>query len=69
MKRLLMVPIMKLAWSKPVMHTEALLGAPLTRCVLRNCMLAMVLSDRSNEPISYSVICTHAVSAGHGGAR
>ena len=69
MKRLLTVPIMKLAWSKPVTHAEVLPGAPLTRCVPRNCMLAMVLSDRSNEPISYSMICTCVVSAGHGGAR
>ena len=69
MKRLLTVPIMKLAWSKPVTHAEALPGAPPTRCVPRNCTLAMALSDRSNEPISYGVICTCMVSAGHGGAR
>ena len=69
MKRLLTVPIMKLAWSKPVMQAEALPGAPPTRCVLRNCMLAMALSDGLNEPISYGVICTCTVSAGCGGAR
>ena len=69
MKRLLTVPIMKLAWSKPVTHAEALPGALPTRCVPRNCTLAMALSDGSNEPISYGVICTHAVSAGRGGAR
>ena len=64
MKRLLMVPIMKLAWLKPVTHVEVLLGAPPTRCVLRNCTLAMALSDGSNEPISYGVICTRAVGRG-----
>ena len=69
MKRLLTVPIMKLAWSKPVTHAEALLGAPLMRCVPRNCMLAMALSDGLNEPISYGVICTRTVSTGHGGVR
>ena len=69
MKRLLTVPIMKLAWSKPVTHAEALPGAPLMRCVPRNCTLAMALSDRSNEPILYGVICTCAVSVGHGVAR
>ena len=69
MKRLLMVPIMKLAWSKPVTHAEALPGAPPTRCVPRNCMLAMALSDRSNEPISYGVICTRTVSVGCSGAK
>ena len=69
MKRLLTVPIMKLAWSKPVTHAEVLPGAPPTRCVPRNCMLAMALSDGSNEPISYGVICTCTVSTGHGGAR
>ena len=69
MKRLLTVLIMKLAWSKPVTHAEVLPGALLMRCVPRNCTLAMVLSDGSNEPISYGVICTRAVSTGHGGAR
>ena len=39
------------------------------RCMPRNCTLAMALSDRSNKPISYGVICTCAVSAGHGGVR
>ena len=69
MKRLLTVPIMKLAWSKPVMHAEALPGALPMRCMPRNCMLAMALSDGLNEPISYGMICTHTVSTGHGGAR
>ena len=69
MKRLLTVPNMKLAWLKPMTHAEALPGAPPTRCVPRNCMLAMALSDGSNEPISYGMICTHTVSAGCGGAR
>ena len=69
MKRLLTVPTMKLAWSKPVTHAEALPGVPPMRCMPRNCMLAMALSDRSNEPISYGVICTRTVSTGHGGVR
>ena len=69
MKRLLTVPIMKLAWSKPMMHVEVLPGAPPMRCMLRNCMLAMALSDGSNEPISYGMICTCMVSAGHSGVR
>ena len=69
MKRLLMVPIMKLAWLKPMMHAEVLPGAPLTRCMPRNCTLAMALSNRLNEPISYGVICTRVVSTGRGGAR
>ena len=37
MKRLLTVPIRKLAWSKPVTYAEALPGAPPTRCMPRNC--------------------------------
>ena len=69
MKRLLTVPIMKLAWSKPVMDAEALPGALPTRCILRNCMLAMALSDGSNEPILYSMICTCVVSVGCSGVR
>ena len=31
--------------------------------------MAMALSDGLNEPISYGMICTCAVSAGHDGAR
>ena len=69
MKRLLTVLIMKLAWLKPVTHAEALPGALPMRCVPRNCTLAMALSDGSNEPISYGVICTRMVSAGRGGVR
>ena len=69
MKRLLVVPIMKLAWLKPVTHAEVLPGVPPTRYMPRNCMLAMALSDGSNEPILYGVICTHTVSTGCGGVR
>ena len=44
LKRLLTVPIMKLAWLKPVTHVKVLPVAPPKRCVPRNCMLAMVRS-------------------------
>ena len=47
MKRLLTVPIMKLAWSKPMMHAEALPGAPPTRCVPRNCTKALTVTGQS----------------------
>ena len=56
LKRLLTVPIMKLAWSNFLTHAVALAGLPPTRWVPRNCTLVMALRDGSNEPISYGVI-------------
>ena len=47
LKRLLTVPIMKLAWLKPMTHVEALLGALLMRCMPRNCTKAPTVMGQS----------------------
>ena len=47
MKWLLMVPIMKLAWLKPMMHAEELPGVPPTRYVPRNCTKAPTVTGQS----------------------
>ena len=52
LKRLLTVPIMKLAWLKPVTHTEVLLGVPLMRCVQRNCDRPELAKDLRYRPMA-----------------